>query len=79
MARLKRRGDRIRFVMWRRRCYTLQHQTGFSRHGLSSPHKGKTGQSGSQEQLLSCQLGRQGDVAWRVTPLRPVRVNPRIR
>ena len=67
------------FVMWRRRCYTLQHQTGFSRHRLSSPHKGKTGQSGSQEQLLSCQLGRQGDVAWRVTPLRPVRVNPRVR
>lgn len=66
------------FVMWRRRCYTLQHQTFFSRQGLSSSHKGETGQSGSREQLLSCQLGRQGDVARRVTPLWPVQVNPHI-
>lgn len=51
----------------------------FSRQGLSPFHKGKTGQSGSREQLLSCQLGKRGNVAWRVTPFCPVHANPRIR
>lgn len=64
------------FVMWRRRCSKFQHQTLFRRQGLSSSHKGKAGQSGSQERLLSCQLGRQGNVAWRVILLCPVQVNP---